>query len=48
VVLCDPRILSKSYGREMLAALPGARRLTGPWRTLLPELERFYREEPAA
>ncbi len=42
VVLCDPRVLSKSYGREMLAALPAARRLSGSWASMLPEIRAFY------
>ncbi|HEU4563383.1 MAG TPA: helicase C-terminal domain-containing protein [Gemmatimonadaceae bacterium] len=46
VVLCDPRVLTKGYGRRVLAALPPARRATGPWRALLPDIERFYRDQP--
>jgi len=42
VVLCDPRVLSKSYGRKLLAALPPARRLEGPWAGLRAELQSFY------
>lgn len=47
VVLCDPRVLSKSYGREMLAALPPARRLSGTWPSLLPEIRAFYGKKSA-
>jgi ATP-dependent DNA helicase DinG len=47
VVLADPRIVLKSYGRGLLAALPPARRLIAPWRTALVELGRFYREDAA-
>ncbi|MGH7719495.1 MAG: ATP-dependent DNA helicase, partial [Gemmatimonadaceae bacterium] len=43
VVLCDPRATSKGYGRELLESLPPARRLSGRWEALLPELARFYR-----
>ncbi|MGH7653871.1 MAG: helicase C-terminal domain-containing protein [Gemmatimonadaceae bacterium] len=42
VVLCDPRVLRKSYGRALLAGLPPARRLEGPWSALKAELSRFY------
>jgi ATP-dependent DNA helicase DinG len=42
VVLCDPRIVSKGYGREMLASLPPARRLVGPWERIAREIETFY------
>ncbi len=44
VVLCDPRVLRKSYGRALLSGLPPARRLEGDWATLRAELTRFYAE----
>ncbi len=44
VVLCDPRVLRKSYGRALLDGLPPARRLEGSWPTLRAELTRFYAE----
>jgi ATP-dependent DNA helicase DinG len=44
VVLCDPRVLRKSYGRALLSGLPPARRLEGDWATLRSELTRFYTE----
>ncbi|MGH7712492.1 MAG: ATP-dependent DNA helicase, partial [Gemmatimonadaceae bacterium] len=31
VILCDPRAVSKSYGEELLDALPPARRVVGRW-----------------
>jgi ATP-dependent DNA helicase DinG len=43
VVLSDPRIVTKGYGRELLDGLPPARRLAGRWATALPEVEAFYR-----
>lgn len=43
VVICDPRVVRKSYGAGLLAGLPPARRLEGPWSTLRSELETFYR-----
>ena len=47
VVLCDPRVLTKSYGRRMLAAVPPARRLAAPWRSLLVEIAAFYARDRA-
>ena len=44
VVICDPRIVQKSYGRGLLAALPPARRVVAPWRAALAELTAFYRD----
>jgi ATP-dependent DNA helicase DinG len=42
VVIADPRVVTKSYGRVLLDALPPARRLVAPWRTIMPELRQFY------
>jgi ATP-dependent DNA helicase DinG len=42
VVIADPRVVSKSYGRGMIAELPPARRLVGRWDQLLANIERFY------
>ncbi|HVE77486.1 MAG TPA: helicase C-terminal domain-containing protein [Gemmatimonadaceae bacterium] len=42
VVLADPRVVSKSYGRTLLACLPPARRVVAPWRALREEIGRFY------
>jgi ATP-dependent DNA helicase DinG len=42
VVLCDPRVLTKSYGRALLGGLPPARRLEGEWAALKADLVRFY------
>ncbi len=44
VVICDPRIVKKSYGRGLLDALPPARRVIAPWRAALAELTDFYRD----
>jgi ATP-dependent DNA helicase DinG len=44
VVLCDPRVVRKSYGRALLAGLPPARRIEGPWASLREQLHQFYRE----
>ncbi|HEX6534311.1 MAG TPA: helicase C-terminal domain-containing protein [Gemmatimonadaceae bacterium] len=43
VVLCDPRVLTKGYGRELLATLPPARRVIGRWDMVREEISRFYR-----
>ena len=48
VVLCDPRVVRKSYGRVLLEALPPARRIQGPWTELLEELRRFYARKDTA
>jgi ATP-dependent DNA helicase DinG len=42
VVLTDPRVVQKSYGRDLLEGLPDAKQLVGSWERLLPELYRFY------
>jgi ATP-dependent DNA helicase DinG len=42
VVLCDPRVVTKSYGRGLLAGLPPARRIIGPWSATLEEVRVFY------
>ncbi|MBM4195177.1 MAG: hypothetical protein FJ202_12485, partial [Gemmatimonadetes bacterium] len=45
VVICDPRLVTKGYGRSLLEALPPARRLTGPWADLRRGIEEFYATE---
>ena len=47
VILCDPRVVGKPYGRVLLAGLPPARRVVGPWRAILAELDGFYAAAPA-
>jgi ATP-dependent DNA helicase DinG len=42
VVLLDPRVLRKRYGGALLAGLPDAHRIVGPWEELLREIEGFY------
>ena len=48
VVICDPRVIKKGYGAALLAGLPPARRIDGPWAKLRPELEAFYRATDSA
>jgi ATP-dependent DNA helicase DinG len=43
VVISDPRIVTKGYGRDLLDALPPARRVALPWSRSLPEVQAFYR-----
>jgi ATP-dependent DNA helicase DinG len=42
VVLSDPRVLSKRYGRELLEGLPPAARISGPWSRCRGEVRKFY------
>jgi ATP-dependent DNA helicase DinG len=42
VALLDPRVLRKRYGPALLAGLPPARRLVGPWLELRGEVEEFF------
>ncbi|MDQ8174346.1 MAG: helicase C-terminal domain-containing protein [Gemmatimonadota bacterium] len=47
VMICDPRVVTKGYGRRLLEGLPPARRLQGPWALIRPELEAFYQWSPS-
>lgn len=42
VVLCDPRVVTKSYGRGLLAGLPPAQRVAGPWTQVIEPIRAFY------
>ena len=42
VVVADPRIVTKGYGRGLLDALPPARRLVGRWGELCEAVGAFY------
>jgi ATP-dependent DNA helicase DinG len=42
VVLLDRRLHDRSYGRVVLASLPPARRVTGPWRTVRAALLELF------
>jgi ATP-dependent DNA helicase DinG len=44
VIVADPRLVTKSYGRILLAALPPASRLIAPWSRIRPAVQRFYAE----
>jgi ATP-dependent DNA helicase DinG len=45
VVLADPRIVSRTYGRALLDALPPARRAIGRWPLLRAKITAFYQSE---
>ncbi len=47
IVLCDPRVLQKAYGRSLMRALPPARRLAGAWAELVPVIRDFYSRQPS-
>ena len=42
IVLADPRVVTKRYGRELLGGLPPARRISGAWSALARQLSSFY------
>jgi ATP-dependent DNA helicase DinG len=42
VVIADPRIVTKAYGRGLLDGLPGARRKIGPWSEVVEDVRAFY------
>ncbi len=42
VVLMDHRIVTKRYGERLLASLPPARRVVGPWVTVRAAAEEFF------
>lgn len=48
VVIADPRVVTKRYGRAMLDGLPPARRIVGRWRDLLGTIQRFYQADNPA
>jgi ATP-dependent DNA helicase DinG len=42
VVICDPRIVTKRYGKGLLEALPPAKRVIGRWATIVERVREFY------
>ena len=42
VVIGDSRVVTKHYGRGLLAALPEARRVIGRWSVVLGRVREFY------
>jgi ATP-dependent DNA helicase DinG len=48
VVVADPRIVSKGYGRRLMQALPPARRVVARWSDALTEIREFYQGSGSA
>ena len=48
IVLDDVRVVSKPYGRDLLDALPPARRVLAPWSGAEPQIAEFYAERAVA
>jgi len=48
VVLADPRVVTKVYGRGLLDALPPARRVAGPWPAVRRRVEAFFHSDASA
>lgn len=44
VIICDPRVVTKGYGRRLMEGLPPATRIQGPWALLREEVAAFYRQ----
>jgi ATP-dependent DNA helicase DinG len=44
VVLADPRVVTKNYGRGLLDGLPPARRIVGRWAELLDTIKPFFQQ----
>jgi ATP-dependent DNA helicase DinG len=42
VVIADPRVVTKAYGRGLMQGLPPAKRIIGPWSKLLESIQGFY------
>ena len=42
VVIADPRIVTKAYGRGLLDGLPAARRRIGAWEEIVEDVRNFY------
>ena len=42
VVIGDPRVVTKNYGRGLIDGLPPARRIVGRWSDLLADVRDFY------
>ena len=48
VVVADPRLVTKAYGRRLMQALPPARRLVARWSDALPDVRHFYQRTASA
>ncbi|MFI5228438.1 MAG: helicase C-terminal domain-containing protein [Gemmatimonadales bacterium] len=47
VVIADPRVVTKGYGRGLIDGLPPAKRLIGRWTDILPAIREFYSDLPS-
>jgi ATP-dependent DNA helicase DinG len=45
VIVADPRIVTKEYGKTLLDALPPAARIIGPWSEIVGRIREFYSRE---
>jgi ATP-dependent DNA helicase DinG len=45
VVISDPRVITKRYGRGLLDALPPARRISGAWSGIHSEIRSFFEHD---
>ena len=45
VLIADPRIVTKAYGRGLLDGLPPARRKVGPWSEVVRDVRAFFRSD---
>src|SRR5213082_608616 len=43
VVLADPRVVTKNYGRGLIEGLPPARRIVGRWSEIVGQVRDFYK-----
>jgi ATP-dependent DNA helicase DinG len=48
VVIADPRVVTKNYGRGLIEGLPPARRIVGKWSTLVSQVRDFYASSASA
>jgi len=46
VVIADPRVVTKGYGRGLIDGLPPAKRIVGRWADLVEPIRSFYRKPP--
>jgi ATP-dependent DNA helicase DinG len=46
VVIADPRVVTKGYGRGLIEGLPPAKRLIGRWADLVGPIRDFYTNRP--
>jgi len=42
VVIADPRVVTKNYGRGLIEGLPPAKRIVGRWTDLIGPIRAFY------